>query len=344
MEEASSLAHARERSPSPFSSAPIDPSVVCKSRAPFAVVYANSQWEALCGWTSAEMLGRDLRCLQGPATEQAAIARMMQSCDKGEACVIPSLINYDKQGRPFLHEVVVTPLCGADGSVELIRATSRSVRRLQSSCGNGDVSIDVQGGEGLDERDGRGSVDTTVAALAAVICQKRARDQSPAFQRAITTSVPPSLSMPCPVVSMVVLTAPKPPYEITWASPDWLGVCGFALHEITGSNLKCIQGPSTDPHKIGRLMDRMARGENCVIEGLINYDKKRRPFQHTLTVIAVGADGVDVARSGHDVAMLRAVSTDVSLSKEGIFDRSAGCTAQEELWSEEWEEFQSTMG
>jgi hypothetical protein len=75
-------------------------------------------------------------------------------------------------------------------------------------------------------------------------------------------------------------------------------------------------------------MDRMARGENCVIEGLINYDKKRRPFQHTLTVIAVGADGVDVARSGHDVAMLRAVSTDVSLSKEGIFDRSAGCTAQ----------------
>jgi hypothetical protein len=121
------------------------------------------------------------------------------------------LLADDKQGRPFLHEVVVTPLCGADGSVELIRATSRSVRRLQSSCGNGDVSIDVQGGEGLDERDGRGSVDTTVAALAAVICQKRARDQSPAFQRAITTSVPPSLSMPCPVVSMVVLTAPKPP-------------------------------------------------------------------------------------------------------------------------------------
>merc|ERR1719174_2163452 len=64
------------------------PSIVCKREPPFVVVYANSQWEELCGWNAAEMLGGDLRCLQGPATEQTSIGRMLASCRKGEAHLI----------------------------------------------------------------------------------------------------------------------------------------------------------------------------------------------------------------------------------------------------------------
>ena len=40
--------------------------MVCRALPPFGVVYANPDWEALCGFSSAEMLGRDLRVLQGP--------------------------------------------------------------------------------------------------------------------------------------------------------------------------------------------------------------------------------------------------------------------------------------
>ena len=70
-----------------------EPAVVCKSTPPYAVVYANHAWERLCGFTSAEMLGCSLKCLQGPATKMSDIETLMESVRKREACVVPSLVN-----------------------------------------------------------------------------------------------------------------------------------------------------------------------------------------------------------------------------------------------------------
>ena len=194
------------------SASELNPSVVCKSTPPFAVIYANTAWEALCGYTSAEMLGRSLRCLQGPATDQSAVDRLMQSVHQQEACIVPSLINCqcrslpplesapqtppvladkarsslrallaradDKKRRPFSHTVSVTPLVSPNGLVEHFRATSHSVSLLHGACRGGSaVSVDLGGPQSrmLDECGGRATVDTTVSTLAAVANHERAR-------------------------------------------------------------------------------------------------------------------------------------------------------------------------
>lgn len=81
-----------------------EPAVVCRATPPYQVVYANHAWEQLCGYTSSEMLGRSLRVLQGPATDHAAVERLMDSVRRHEACVIPSLINCAYRAQRSCHE------------------------------------------------------------------------------------------------------------------------------------------------------------------------------------------------------------------------------------------------
>ena len=272
-----------------------EPSIVCKSTPPFACVYANREWEALCGFTSHEMLGRDLRCLQGPATDKHAIEQLMASVHKQEPCVVADLINYDKQRRPFCHTVTITPLSSPDGSVGLFRATSRSVSQLTSACRAADSSIDLAAEQAalLDTSHGDQAIDTTAATLAAAVTHKRAREPSKeGLTRGLSflehnthgapvESVPKYLPLNCrQPPAMVVLTAPCAPYGIVWASPGWCDVCGFHFSEIVGNDLSCIQGPATDRDAIRLLMTHVRQKEKCTLNGLINYDKKRRTHKH----------------------------------------------------------------
>jgi len=360
-----------------------EPSIVCQSEPPYKVVYVNRAWESLCGYSAAEMTGRDLRLLQGPATQRVAIERLMESVRKCEACVVPSLVNYDKQRRPFSHDIVVTPLNSPDGSVNLFRATSRSVSLLNRACRGATSSVDLRGEAGLDALAGRGAVDTTASTLAAIASQKRAREPSGAdllspsmlgLDQQPPPPLYPSLSLPCVAPSMVVLTAATPPYAVLWASPGWLDVCGFSLPEILGTNLGCIQGPATDRTAIKKLMSAVKSNSCCTLHGLINYDKRRRPFRHTLTVKPIAANGAPIADHGDEavaesaassdcalvapshgtahgtahgteVSMFRAESSDVSLSCGGLFECGGGSTSspmQEEIvefWGEGLEDF-----
>lgn len=86
------------------------PSVVCKSDPPYTVVYANSAWENLCGWTSHDMLGQSLRRLQGPATDQAAVAMLMESVSKQQPCTVPNLVNCARRHAtlPGRHNLLLT--------------------------------------------------------------------------------------------------------------------------------------------------------------------------------------------------------------------------------------------
>ena len=93
-----------------------------------------------------------------------------------------------------------------------------------------------------------------------------------------------------------MLTQPQPPYAIVWASHSWLVVCGYSsLAEVAGCTLSIVQGARTDHAAVDRIMEAVRYEQS--IEGLrlINYDKQRRPFRHTLRVTPVRS------RSAHDV-------------------------------------------
>ena len=80
------------------------------------VIYANRGFEALTGYSMAELLGRNLRLLQADDREQDGRHRLREALARGESCRV-LLRNYRKDGTVFWNEMTVLPLLDADGRV-----------------------------------------------------------------------------------------------------------------------------------------------------------------------------------------------------------------------------------
>jgi two-component system cell cycle response regulator len=80
------------------------------------VVYANPGFEALTGYVAADLLGKNLRVLQGDDRDQDARHRLRESMARGETCRV-LLRNYRKDGTVFWNEMTVVPLRDAEGRV-----------------------------------------------------------------------------------------------------------------------------------------------------------------------------------------------------------------------------------
>lgn len=84
--------------------------VVCEARGgEQPVVYVNDYFQQLTGYTAAELLGTDLRRLQGGDRDQSGrerLRRAMQAGTAGRAL----LRNYRKDGRLFLNDVLIEPV------------------------------------------------------------------------------------------------------------------------------------------------------------------------------------------------------------------------------------------
>jgi two-component system, cell cycle response regulator len=80
------------------------------------VLYVNPAFEALTGYSSAELLGRNLRLLQADDRDQDGRHRLRDAMNRGESCRV-LLRNYRKDGTLFWNEMTVVPLKHADGCV-----------------------------------------------------------------------------------------------------------------------------------------------------------------------------------------------------------------------------------
>lgn len=80
------------------------------------VIYANPGFQALTGYSMADLVGRNLRFLQADDRDQDGRHRLRDALDKGESCRV-LLRNYRKDGTVFWNEMTVLPLLDADGRV-----------------------------------------------------------------------------------------------------------------------------------------------------------------------------------------------------------------------------------
>jgi len=80
------------------------------------VVYVNPAFEALTGYSAAELIGRNLRLLQADDREQDGRHRLRDALSRGETCRV-LLRNYRKDGSLFWNEMTVMPLRHQDGCV-----------------------------------------------------------------------------------------------------------------------------------------------------------------------------------------------------------------------------------
>src|SRR5690242_19805705 len=88
---------------------------ICAARDDFPVVYANRAMEALSGYPTGELLGKNLRLLQAEDREQEGLARIRQALREGSNGHAV-LRNYRRDGTQFWNDVTVVPLRDAAGS------------------------------------------------------------------------------------------------------------------------------------------------------------------------------------------------------------------------------------
>jgi len=80
------------------------------------VIYVNPGFEALTGYSAADLLGRNLRLLQADDREQDGRHRLREALRVGESCRV-LLRNYRKDGTLFWNEMTILPLLDAQGRV-----------------------------------------------------------------------------------------------------------------------------------------------------------------------------------------------------------------------------------
>lgn len=80
------------------------------------VWYVNDTFESLTGYTEADMLGDNLRTLQGPETAAEPVATLREATEIW-AAAITELENYRADGTRFRNRVAIAPIPDATGTI-----------------------------------------------------------------------------------------------------------------------------------------------------------------------------------------------------------------------------------
>lgn len=80
------------------------------------MVYINEAYEELTGYDAELALGRNCRFLQGPDTEEAAVAEMREAIEDREPVDV-EVVNYREDGTPYWNHVTIAPLFDEDDTL-----------------------------------------------------------------------------------------------------------------------------------------------------------------------------------------------------------------------------------
>ena len=91
--------------------------VISDARAPdMPIVFVNSMFERMTGYTGAEVIGRNCRFLQGQDTDQPGLS-LLRDAIRGKSNGYALLRNYRKDGSAFGNELFISPVRDNTGEV-----------------------------------------------------------------------------------------------------------------------------------------------------------------------------------------------------------------------------------
>ncbi|HVD29214.1 MAG TPA: SpoIIE family protein phosphatase, partial [Mycobacteriales bacterium] len=80
------------------------------------LVWVNPSFTRVTGYETGEVIGRNCRFLQGPATDAGAVARIRDGLE-ARRTVTATLLNYRKDGTAFWNQLSVSPVFDGDGEL-----------------------------------------------------------------------------------------------------------------------------------------------------------------------------------------------------------------------------------
>jgi PAS domain S-box-containing protein len=80
------------------------------------LIWVNPSFTRVTGYEAAEVVGRNCRFLQGPATDPAAVAEVREALEARRA-VTTTLLNYRKDGTAFWNQLSVSPVFDGNGTL-----------------------------------------------------------------------------------------------------------------------------------------------------------------------------------------------------------------------------------
>lgn len=107
--------------------------LIADARAPdLPIVFANPAFEAITGFSMAEVIGRNCRFLQGDDREQPERAQLRAAYASGEPCQVV-LRNYRKDGSMFWNELNLSSLRDASGVITHFITVQNDISRRQQA-------------------------------------------------------------------------------------------------------------------------------------------------------------------------------------------------------------------
>jgi PAS domain S-box-containing protein len=80
------------------------------------LIYVNSGFEKLTGYSAESIIGKNCRFLQGPESDPSASEEIRRALREQRDCVV-EILNYQKDGTPFWNRLSITPVRDADRKV-----------------------------------------------------------------------------------------------------------------------------------------------------------------------------------------------------------------------------------
>ena len=90
------------------------------------ILYVNRAFEERTGYTRTEVIGRDARLLQGPATAPAMVQRLSQALGRWEPVKV-EMVNYTRAGEPYWVDMAITPVADDRGWYHYWFAVERDI-------------------------------------------------------------------------------------------------------------------------------------------------------------------------------------------------------------------------
>jgi PAS domain S-box-containing protein len=101
------------------------------------IVYSSEEFYRLTGYDKDSVIGQNCRFLQGPKTKRESVQRLRKAINGGEE-ICETLLNYRRDGKPFVNVLMLAPLLDDKGKVKYYLGAQVDASRL------------VEGGRGVD--------------------------------------------------------------------------------------------------------------------------------------------------------------------------------------------------